>query len=78
MATYGSLDLLGQKKIGHRTQQMMSIMQTNSVQSSQVFVEHKAMYKLLLHLEKPTVKTFDELVKLVKDHHQPTPSKSVQ
>ena len=38
-------------------------------------------YKLicsLLHPEKPSSKSFDELVKLVKDHHQPTPSESIQ
>ena len=29
-------------------------------------------------LGKPTSKTFDELVKLVKDHHQPGPSVTVQ
>ena len=40
-----------------------------------------ATYKLirsLLHPEKPTSKSFDDLVKLVKDHHQPTPLESVQ
>ena len=40
-----------------------------------------ATYKLirsLLHPEKPTSKSFDEIVKAVKDHHQPTPSESVQ
>ena len=38
-------------------------------------------YQLIRNLVapgKPTSKTFDELVKLVKDHHQPAPSVTVQ
>ena len=40
-----------------------------------------ATYKLirsLVHPQKPTDNTFDEIVKLVKDHHEPLPSEIVQ
>ena len=39
-----------------------------------------ATYKLirsLLYPDKPTLESFDEITKLVKDHHQPTPVESV-
>ena len=40
-----------------------------------------ATYKLirsLVHPHKPTDKTFDEVVELVKNHHEPLPSEIVQ
>ena len=40
-----------------------------------------ATYKLirsLVHPHKPTDKTFEEIVKLVKHHHEPPPSEIVQ
>ena len=40
-----------------------------------------ATYKLirsLLHPQKPTDKSYDEIVKSVKDHHEPQPSEIVQ